>query len=91
MLRLVLLANVGLLAAACSGSPQIAAPTPKPTPTAPAPPVTSGSWSVTITTLSDTGPSFCMHQPTVGSTFRVDYQLVLTDDGGHIRSIKRQF
>lgn len=84
MLRLLLLANVGLLAAACSGSPQIAAPTPKPTPTstAPAPPVTStsGSWIITLTTLSDTGPTFCIHQPSVGSTFSTDYQLVFGGD-----------
>jgi hypothetical protein len=35
---------------------------------------------VTIQTLSDSGPSFCIHQPAVGSTFRGTYGLVFAGD-----------
>jgi hypothetical protein len=49
-------------------------------PSAPAPVLPQGTWSVTIQTLSDSGPSFCIHQPAVGSTFRVNYGLGWSDD-----------
>jgi hypothetical protein len=58
----------------CSGrssvvpnSPGNAAPTPAAE--------VAGSWDVVIQTLSDTGPRFCIHQPSVGSRDRAVYTL----------------
>jgi hypothetical protein len=85
MSRFILLGIVGLLAVACTGTPQVTAPTPVPTTSAaPIPPapasLPSDSWNVTIQTLSDSGPSFCIYQPSVGSTFHGNYQLVWNGD-----------
>jgi hypothetical protein len=66
--------------------PRASTPTPTPTPTPPPgggptyQPTNPGTWSVTIQTLSDSGPSFCIHQPAIGSTFQSSYLLYWSDD-----------
>jgi hypothetical protein len=75
-----LIVAVGLFAVACSGSPQVVVPSPTPSTPAAQAPTSSGSWRVTIQTISDAGTSFCIHQPSVGSTFHADYQLVWNGD-----------
>ena len=57
--------------------------TPVPFPSAPLPP--ASGWSVTIQTVADEGPDFCIHLPAVGSTFEGVYQLV--EHGDTVRFI----
>jgi len=79
MSRLFVVGVIGFLAAGC-GSPAVTAPTPRATPSVvaapPAPAAVPGAWNITMQTLSDSGPSFCINQPTVGLTFHATYGLV---------------
>jgi hypothetical protein len=66
---------------ACSGgSSSTGSTSPSNIATNTTPVLPQGTWSVTIQTLSDSGPSFCIHQPAIGSTFRANYALGWSDD-----------
>ena len=70
--RLFTLMTLGVLAFGCS-STDIVAPSAAVAPAAPSPTTPSGAWSVTIQTIRDDGPDFCIRLPAVGSVFKADY------------------
>jgi hypothetical protein len=75
---IVVSAAISVIVSGCSDAHGPVAPTPAPAPVAtpaPAPPPTPNTWAVVIQVTSTSGPEFCIHLPTVGSTFSGDYQV----------------
>ena len=82
MTRLLLIALLATVVSACRGSAGIVAPTPNPAATPHTPPAatTPTGWSVSIETTAVTGPSFCIHTPSVGMLFQGAYDVLRQGD-----------